>query len=236
LTDIFAIQSEIAQAIASQLTATLPLEEKKRIQAKPTENLEAYDLYLRAKELIVSARVSYSIGPVVEKALYDAIGFLKQAIRLDPKFTFAYCASAEAHDFLYLFRDPYPEQRALADAAVKSALNLQPDLPEVHLAYALHLYNGYRDYDRARVQLGIARRGLPNNAEVLLFEALIDRRQGNFEKAIQDFNEAITREPRNSAAIAQLGTALYLMRQFGAAERAYDRLVEVLPDQPIFGI
>jgi tetratricopeptide (TPR) repeat protein len=236
LTDIFAIQSEIAQTIAAKLTATLSPEEKKRIEAKPTENLEAYDLYLRAKELIVSVRVSYSVGPSVEKAVPDAIGFLEQAIRLDPTFTLAYCLIAEAHDFLYLFRDPTPEQRALADAAVKSAVNLQPDLPEVHLAQALHLYNGYRDYDRARVQLAIARRGLPNNAEVLLFEALINRRQGNFEKAIQDFNEAITHDPRNSAANAQLGTALYLTRQFGAAEQAYDRLAEILPDQAIFKV
>src|SRR6202047_667608 len=150
LNDIFAIQSEIAQTIARKLRATLSPNEKKRIEAKPTENLEAYDLYLRAKELLVSVRFSMGLRNV-EKPLVDAIGFVEQAVRLDPKFTLAYCASAEAHDNLYFLYDPTLEQRALGDAAVNSALALQPDLPEVHLAYAHHLYLVYRDYERARV-------------------------------------------------------------------------------------
>jgi serine/threonine protein kinase len=167
LTDIFAIQSEVAQTIATKLAATLSPEEKRYIEKKPTENLEAYDLYLRAKELFVSVRVSMSFGNV-EKPLVDAIGFLEQAVRLDPKFTLAYCASAQAHDNLYFLYGPTPEQRALGDAAVNSALGLQPDLPEVHLAYAHHLYIVYGDYERARVQLAIARRGLPNDAEAIV--------------------------------------------------------------------
>jgi TolB-like protein len=100
LIDIFAIQSEVAQTIATKLTATLSPEEKKRIEAKPTENLEAYDLYLRAKALTANARVS-----IIEKPLREAIDFLAQAVRLDPKFTLAYCSSAEAQGLIYLFYD-----------------------------------------------------------------------------------------------------------------------------------
>jgi TolB-like protein len=138
LNDIFAIQSEVAQTVATKLAAMLSPEEKRNIEGKPTENLEAYDLYLRAKELLVSARASSAYGSS-EQPLVDVIGSLEQAVRLDPKFTLAYCASAEAHDLLYFLFDPTPEQRALGDAAMNSALGLQPDLPQVHLAYAYHL-------------------------------------------------------------------------------------------------
>jgi serine/threonine protein kinase/Tfp pilus assembly protein PilF len=236
LTDIFAIQSEIAQTIASKLTATLSPEEKMRIEARPTENLEAYDLYLRAKELITNVRISTALGSGVEKPLHAAISFLEQAVRLDPKFALAYCASARAHDLLYRLYDPTPERRALGDAAIDQAMRLQADLPEIRLAYATHLYFSYRDYERARVQLAIAERGLANNADVFMLEALIDRRQGNFERAVDEFNMAITHDPRNSASIADLGTTFVLMRQFAAAEKVYGRLIELLPDQPILEV
>jgi TolB-like protein len=235
LNDIFAIQSEVAQTVATKLAATLSPEEKRNIESKPTENLEAYDLYLRAKELLVSARAFSAYGSS-EQPLVDAIGSLEQAIRLDPKFTLAYCASAEAHDLLYFLFDPTPEQRALGDAAMNSALGLQPDLPKVHLAYAYHLYRGYQDYERARTQLAIARRGLPNDSEAIGLEALMDRRQGQFEKAIQEFNGAIARDQRNSGFIEHLALTLSVMRQFRAAEQMFDRLIELRPDQPILRV
>jgi serine/threonine protein kinase len=235
LTDIFSIQSEVAQAIASKLTATLSPEEKRYIEKKPTENLEAYDLYLRAKELIVSVRVSMNVKNV-EKPLVDAIGLLEQAVRLDPKFTLAYCASAQARDSLYFMYDPTLEQRALGDVAVNSALGLQPDLPEVRLVYAERLYLVYRDYERARVQLAIARRGLPNDAEAIALGARMDRRQGQFEKAIEEFKEAIKRDPRNTLWIQDLADTLYYTRQFRAAEQAFDRMIELRPDLPILKV
>ncbi len=236
LTDIFSIQSEVAQTIASKLTTTLSPDEKRRIEAKPTENLEAYDLYLQAKELIASFRLSNTIGSGVEKPLRTAINFLKQALRLDPKFALAYCASAQAHGLLYRSQDPTPERRALGDAAIDQAMRLQPDLPEVHLAYATLLYLGYRDYDRARAQLAIARRGLPNNSEAVSLEAAMDRRQGNWEKAVMQFKEAITLDPRNPHCFLDLASTLWMTRQFDAVEQVYDRLVGFLPDQPMFKV
>ncbi len=132
--------------------------------------------------------------------------------------------------------DPSPLQRALGDVAVKSALDLQPDLPEVHLAYAYHLYYGYYDYERARTKLAIARRHLPNDSEAIELEARMDRRQGQFEKAIQEFNGAIARDPRNSVFIEDLALTLSVMRQFRAAEQMFDRLIELRPDQPILKV
>ena len=105
--------------------------------------------------------------------MLDAINFLEQAVQLDPKFTLAYCAAAEANDNLYIFYDLTPERRRLGDAAVANALRLQPELPEVHFAYAYHLYRCYREYERARVQLAIAKRGLPNNSKAMAVTALM---------------------------------------------------------------
>jgi TolB-like protein/Tfp pilus assembly protein PilF len=236
LTDIFGIQSEVAQTIAGKLTATLSPDEKKRIEAKPTDNLEAYDLYLQALELIINSRLTTAVGAGLEGPIRNAVSFLEQAVRLDPKFTLAYCAAAHAHGLLYRFHDPTPERRALADAAIDQAIRLQPDLPEVHLAYAGHLYLVYRDYKRARVQLAIVERDLANNVEVFLLEARIDRREGAFEKAIREFNEAIVRDPRNSVSIGDFATTLVITRQFAAAEKIYDRLMELAPEKPMLKV
>ena len=229
LTDIFAIQSEVAQTIVRKLNATLSPDEKRSIEAKPTDNLEAYDLYLRANELIMIASASLASGDI-ERPAGEAIGFLERAIQLDPKFTLAYCASGLAHDILYYYPDATPERRALADAAINSALRLQPDLPEVRLAYAYHLYYGYQDYEQARAQLAIAKRSLPNDVKAIALQAYIDRQQGNFEKAIQQLREAITLDPRNKVSLQELEFTLYCTRQFSAAEQIYDRLQEISPD------
>jgi serine/threonine protein kinase/tetratricopeptide (TPR) repeat protein len=235
LTDIFAIQSEIAQAVASKLSARLSPEEKKRIEAKPTDSLEAYDLYLRANGLILNTRATGLSGNVT-KPLGEAILLLEQAIRLDPKFTLAYCASATANALLYHFADRTPERRASADAAMNSALHLQPDLPEVHLTYAYHLFQVYRDYERARVQLAMARRGLPNDSGAIALAACMDRRQGKWERAIENFKEAIVRDPLNAESISEFVNTLYWTREFHASQRAYDRLIELVPDQPMLKV
>jgi serine/threonine protein kinase len=230
LTDIFTIQSEIAQQVAKKLAATLSPDEKNRIEAKPTDNLQAYDLYLRANELLRNIH-SVRSGDV-GASMGEAIPFLEKAVQLDPKFTLAYCAIADVHDLTYNFDDPTPERRALGDAAVISALHLEPDRAEVRLAYAQHLYVVYRDYEGARAQLAMAKRGSPNNSEADTLEALIDLRQGKWEKAVQEFKEAIKRDPSNTILMAQLSATLSDTRQFAAAQRAYDRLIELVPDQP----
>ena len=235
LTDIFTIQSEVAQTIARKLTATLSPEEKKVIEQRPTDNLSAYDLYLRAKESIADADISLASGNF-EKPLVDAIALLEQACKLDPNFTLAYCAAAHAHDLLYISYDPSPNRRGWADAAIDRALRLRPDLPEAHLTYAYHLYFCYRDYERARVQLAISKPELPNNSDATELPAFIDRRQGHFEKAVQEFREALALDPRNPNPISDLAFTLYAMREFRASEEVYDQLINRVPDQPMLKI
>jgi serine/threonine protein kinase len=234
LTDIFAVQSEIAQKVASRLSAQLSPEERKEIEEKPTNNLEAYDLYLRAKELIGQTHVTYE--GKFEKALADAINLLEEAVRLDPGFTLAYCTIAQAHDMIYPYGDPDTEQRTLAETAVNKALQLGPNLPEAHLAYATHLSRGYRDYALARVQLGIARRALPNSAEAMVLEAWLDHRQGRFEKAIEELGQALRLDPRNPEVVWALGIALVDVRRFPAAEEAYNRLIGQAPNNPMLRV
>jgi serine/threonine protein kinase/Tfp pilus assembly protein PilF len=231
LTDIFSIQSEVAQTIARKLTATLSPQEKKIIEAKPTENLEAYDLYLQAEQLFQA--VESLSGGTYEKDLRDATNLLEQAVRLDPKFALAYCRLVRVHDWLYAKYDQRLTQRALGDEAIRNALRLQPDTPEVHLAYAYHLEIGYRDFERAGLQIAIARRDMPNNADAILLEAFIDRRQGSFERAIQEFKEAIALDPRNPNPLLHLGFTLRATRQYAAAERAYDKAIELVPNHPM---
>jgi TolB-like protein len=161
-TDIFAIQSEIAKTIASKLSARLSPHEQKDIAEAPTSNAEAYDLYLRAKELVANAEL-FSIGDEREDLL-NAITFVEEAARKDPKFVLAYCLAARAHDDLYMYYDRSMTRRALGDTAVQAATRLQPDLPEVHLAAARHFYNGYHDYEKARLEIAVAERALPNSS------------------------------------------------------------------------
>ena len=225
LTDIFIIQSEVAKTIATKMSATLSPQEKKNIEAKLTDNLEAYDLYLQAKKLI---DYSDSISAL------EAIHLLERALQLDPKFKSAYCLSAKGHDYIYSGLDMSQMRRALGDAAINRALVLRPDLPEVHVRYAYHLYMGYRDYERARVQLAIATRGMPNNSEAMMVAAYMDRRQGNFDKAIQQFSEAIAVDPLNPTI--ELANTFLMTRQFSAAAQQYDRGISLAPDHLILNV
>jgi serine/threonine-protein kinase len=233
LTDIFTIQSEIAQTIVQKLAASLSPVEKKLIEQKPTENLDAYDLYLKAKVLIARCEIALQTFSF-EKKLRDAIEFLDQAVKIDPKFALAYCALARAHDFLYLGYDPTPSQRALADTAIETALQLGPELPEVQLGYASHVYFCYRDYEKAIAHLRIAKVGLPNSADALLLPAYMDRRQGRFEQAVQEFRAALELDPHNPGIFLDLGQTLVGIRQFQAAAKVYDKAVIMAPDQPAF--
>ena len=229
LTDIFAIQSEIARTVASRLSAQLSPEERKDIEEKPTNNLEAYDLYLQAKPLVNSVGLSIS-----QKENYlKAIGLLEQATQKDPKFALGYCLLTKAHDYLYhYFLDNTPENRKPGDAAVHEALKLRPDLPEAHLAMASHLYICYRDFERARVQIAIAAKNMPNNPDLLHLSALIDQVQGRWEKSIADLERAATLDLRNPDLLDTLARTYFSLRRYPDNERILERLIELEPDQP----
>jgi len=228
LTDIFAIQREIAQTVASRLSARLSPEERKDIEEQPTNNLEAYDLYLQAKQLVNSVGLSIN-----QKENYSkAISLLEQATQKDPKFALGYCMLAKAHDYLYhYFLDNTPENRKPGDAAVHEALQLRPDLPEAHLAMASHLYICYRDFERARVQIAIAAKNMPNNSDLLHLSALIDQVQGRWEKSIADLERAATLDLRNPDLLDTLARSYFSLRRYPDNERILERLIKLEPDQ-----
>lgn len=151
-----------------------------------------------------------------EKETYSkVINLLDEATQKDPKFALAYCLLAKAHDILYSDRiDHTPERRALGDAAVKEALRLRPDLAEVHLAIALHLFSCYRDFERASVQIAIAAQALSNNPDVLQLTALIDRVQGRWKKANAGLERAMSLDPRNPELLGNLAENYSCLRRY----------------------
>jgi serine/threonine protein kinase/tetratricopeptide (TPR) repeat protein len=233
LTDIFAIQSEIAQEVASKLNVRLSRKQRKGIEEKITNDLEAYDLYLRAKE-IISNCLLFFMG-AERKSLLDAIKLLEEATQRDHQFALAYCLLAKAHDDLYLWNfDNTPERRALGDGAVNEALRLRPDLAEAHLASAYHLSVCYRNYQRAHVQLAIAQTALPNSPQALELAAYIDGLHGNWEESTKTAERAVSLDPRNPQLLQSLSRNYLHLRRYRDAERLCDRLIELNPDKPIF--
>jgi TolB-like protein/class 3 adenylate cyclase len=178
LDDVFAIQSEVAQAIADQLDAKLSPAEKAAMKQRPTADLVAYDLYVRARAI----REAISFNAQIKENLLQTAHLLEQAIARDPRFFLAYCRLAETHDLIYfLGTDHTPARLALADTAIQTALRLQPNSGEAHLALAQHFYRGYGDYQRALAELTLARRALPNDPQVFELTGFITRRQGRWE-------------------------------------------------------
>jgi serine/threonine-protein kinase len=225
LTDIFAIQSEIAEAVASKLSTRLSAEEQRNIGQRPTTNLEAYDLYLQGKELVLNWKFVYK-----PENLPKAIKLLDEAIRKDPKFTLAYCVLARAHDDLYHYSiDKTPERRALADSAVNEALRLEPDSPEAHLAMAYHLYESYRDYKRAGVQVELAQKVFPNGPEALWLAARIYLRLGRWDDSTKVLEKAYSLDPRNPEIMFHLAISYEVQHRFHEAEQINHRLDEIEP-------
>src|SRR5205814_495743 len=174
LADVFAIQSEIAKAIADQLQAKLSANEKKAIEQPPTTDLAAFDLYSRAKSLLLTTGFSTTQEPDLRKA----IELMDEAVKRDPSFFDAYCQLAYAHETLYavLGFDHTPARLALAEAALQAATRLRPDAGETHLARANYLYYGRRDYAGALAELESVRRALPNDPRIFELTGYILRR------------------------------------------------------------
>ena len=222
LADVFAIQSEIAEKIADQLEAKISPREKAAIEEQPTKDLAAYDLYVRATALIDNA-ADY-------KDCFQAVDLLNQAVARDPGFLLAYCRLAEAHDVLYFTSvDRTPNRLALAKAAIDSAFRLKPDSGEAHFALATHFYLGYLDYDRARDELAIAVRTLPNNARIFEWSGRIDRRQGRWHDAVRNLEHAMELDPRNVNILEAAAVTYSYMRDYGQANAIFDRLIALEP-------
>jgi serine/threonine protein kinase/Tfp pilus assembly protein PilF len=224
--DVFAIQTEIAQAIASQLQAKLSPAEKSAIEERPTKDLAAYDLYLRAGVLYWGG---WSNGAYAEANFFEAASLLNQTITRDPEFFLAYCDLARTHDALYFSgTDHTPSRLALAEAAIASAARLRPNSGELHLLLAEHLYRAYLDYDRARAELALAQRTLPNNDAIFYWMGLIDRRQGRWNDSARNFEKALELDPRGTVYLRNTAQNYELQRRFAEAVAILDRVLKLL--------
>jgi TolB-like protein/class 3 adenylate cyclase/Tfp pilus assembly protein PilF len=227
LADVFAIQSEIAKAIADQLQAKLSPKEKAAIERPPTADVTAFDLYSRAKNLILTT----SFSAVGAQNVRQAVDLLNQALARDPSFFLAQCQLANAHDQLYFLGYDHSAARlALAEAAVQAAFRLQPDAGEAHLARATHLYRGYLDYDGASAELQIARRTLPNDPRVFELTGYIARRQGKREEGLRNLERAVELDPRNWFTLQQISFSYAVLRQYSEEAAVLDRALSIKPD------
>jgi serine/threonine-protein kinase len=226
LADVFAIENELAERIVSQLKSKLSPKEKAAIEQKPTADLVAHDLYIRAKALIATALYS---TPQAE-SLFEAVRLLNQAIERDPAFALAYYQLAHSHDKLYFGGvDHTPARLAMADAAIQSLARLRPDSGEAHLAVAKHLYWGHHDYDRAREELSLAKKSLPNDPLPFVLTGYIDRRQGRWPESTKSLERAVELDPQNPAVLQQIAASYDLLRRYADEARAVDRAIALTP-------
>ena len=226
LEDVFAIQSEIAKAIADQLQAKLSPAEKNAIEQRPTYDLTAFDQYSRAKTLILTNPANISAN----KNLLQAIELLNGAVARDPFFYAAFCQLAIAHDQLYAnFGDHTPARLAAADAALQRATLLRPTAGETHLARGSHLYRAFRDYKGALSELEAARAGLPNDPRILDMTGKILRRQGRHEEGIRALEQAVALDPRNPVLLIQLSISYDYLRRYPEEKATLQRILEITP-------
>lgn len=219
LADVFAIQTEVAQAITRQLEAKLSPRERAAL-GPSTQDIRAFDLYLQAKELIKTFHDSENW----KETLLKAVRLLDEAISRDPQFALAYCWRAIAHDNLYWNGlDRTPARLELAQASVERALALVPDLGEAHLAQALVYYHGKLDYLRAFEQLALASRTLPNSAEVFYLSGTIARRQGRWDDSVKNLEKAYELDPLNPRNVNGLSLTYDLLRRYDQEAALFDR-------------
>ena len=228
LADVFAIQSEIAKAIADQLQAKLSPNEKKAIEEPPTTDLAAFDLYSRAKSILLTAGFSATSEPEERKA----IELLDEAVKRDSSFFDAYCLLAYAHEIAYTVRgyDHTPARLALAEAAVQAATWLRPDAAETHLARAQYLYYGLRGYAAALSELEIARRALPNDPRLFELTGYILRRRGQQEEGLHNLERAVELDPRNFYTLQQIALSYQFLGRYAEAIAVLDRASAIMPD------
>ena len=226
VTDVFALQTEIAQKVANRLGAQVSSVEKAAIQEPPTTDLVAYDAYLRAKDLINESTFS----PRAKEDLFQAVELLTQAVARDPSFFNAYCELAAAHDKIYFLGFDHSKERLqLAERTIQFVREARPDSGETHLALAHHLYWAYRDYDQAKAELAMARRSLPNEPRIPLLTGYIDRRQGHWEKSVEEMKQALELDPHNFSILQQISLSYQALRRYEEALSTLDSALAIAP-------
>jgi TolB-like protein/Flp pilus assembly protein TadD len=223
LTDVFAIQTDLAQKIVRELQAKLSPIEKAQIERKPTENSQAYLAFVQAHDLCTRPD---KFRPTIEKAEQ----LFEQATRLDPDFAEAFAGLAWVHDWIYHDFDPTPARREKARVAADTAVRLQPELPEAHLALGFYHYYCERNYQAALNEFAIAKRRLPNSAEVYLAIGAIERRQGKWAESTANLEKAASLSPKDAWILQNLADNHYATRNFEVADKIFDRAIEAAPE------
>ncbi len=224
--DLFVLQSDLARAIVGQLKGKLSASEKAAIESRPTEDVQAYDLYLQAR------------GAVVEYRYKDAVDLLTKVIAQDPNFALAYCLLANANLLIYRHGDDPSEARlAAAKAAVEAALRIAPDLPESHLAQAQYYYNGVRDYEKAAAALAAAP---PSSDRARFFDlaALTERRLGHWKEALRDGEKAMALDPHDPFIATEVIQSNLYVRRYSEAEKLADKAMKSIttPAAPLWSL
>ncbi|HXA09965.1 MAG TPA: tetratricopeptide repeat protein [Chthoniobacterales bacterium] len=226
LTDLFAIQSELAERIVGALRANLSPREKAGLQVPPTTSLEAYDIYLRARDLF---RWS-GIGDPRENG-EKALPLLEQALARDPQFALAHYLTSRIHGELFWFGyDKSWERLAKSKAAAETALRLRPEMGEGHLALAFYHYYSARDYEAAIRELTLAQRALPNEADVASALGMIERRRGRWPESLLHLERARQLDPRNISALWNLSETLTYLRRYAEADRVLEEIASIAPE------
>src|ERR1700737_4291025 len=222
LTDVFAIQTDLAQKIVYTLQAKLSPNEKARLDRRPTQDPNAYLLFVQAHDYAnrtdMFRDTSFRAEPLFEKA-----------IKLDPNFSLAFAGLSMVESWVYHSFDPVPARREKARLNADEALRLQPDLPEGHLALGFSYYYGDRDYQRALAEFEIAKRGLPNEAQAYLAIGAIQRRQGKWIESTANLEKAAALDPKNVGILCNLGYSYMAQRNFEAADKIFDRAIVAEP-------
>ncbi|PYK59225.1 MAG: hypothetical protein DME43_09470, partial [Verrucomicrobia bacterium] len=222
LTDVFAIQTDLAQKIASALQAKLSPNEKARLDRRPTQNPDAYLLFVQAHDYANRAEMFHDTSLKAEP-------LFEQAIKLDPNFAAAFAGLSMVESWVYHNSDPVPSRREKARLNANEALRLQPDLPEGHLALGFSYYYGERDYERALAEFDIARRGLPNESQAYLAIGSIQRRQGKWSESNANLEKAATLDPKNINVAINLCFSYVAQRNFETADKVIDRVIAASP-------
>src|SRR6188472_250415 len=223
LTDVFAIQSDLAQKIAGELRAKLSPTEKAQIERKPTENSEAYLAFVEGHDLLTRPD---RLRADTEKSEQ----LFERATRLDPNFARAFAALGWVEDWMYHSFDPTPARKAKAQAAAEEAVRLQLDLPEAHLAVGFYHYYCERNYQSALGEFAIARKSLPNSADVYLAIGAIQRRQGKWAESTANMEKAASLSPKDAFLLVNLADNYRAADDFEHADRLFDRAIEAAPN------
>jgi TolB-like protein len=230
ITDLFAVQTELAERITIALQANLSPREKISLRTHSTKDVVAYELFLRARDLFrwAGSGDSGSNGP-------EALRLIDQAIARDSQFSLAYALASRVHSELYWFGDDKMDARIeLAKAAAEKALRLRPDSGEAHLAMAFYHYYGFRNYDAARKEIAIAYEASPNDAEVLNTAGAVDRRQGRWSDAVLNMQKARELDPRNLSVISNLVETYIALHRYDEAEEIISEALAISPSAHFF--